>query len=717
MERTTKANTLIASLVALILFAGISGTVGAVSLGIVTQPSAAIDSGQNVILANLTSGGTGPYTYQWYNSSAADNSIACGSASVMSASTSNTLSTGPLTSNTGYCLQVTDNGASGATAAANVIVVVNAAPTLLLSPSSETIEAGQSVAFTNVTSGGTPPYSYSYSVNNGTLGIDYTISGNSITFLTPNTYVVTESATDSANSVAAANAVITVNSTPAIFLTASASAVDVGSTVTISNVVSGGIPPYNSYPYSVNQLSGVTISGNGITFNSIGVYLVTENAIDSSGAVATNQIQITVNEIPTISNFSPVNPTVEEQKSIAFSANIVGGTGPFAYNFFVFNATTGDSISNGIAASGSVVTFDNSGIFNVTVGIADAYGYHNTSANIIVNVVADPAVSISAPALQIFTGQSDVLSAVISGGIGPFTYNWYNYTGTNPIAIPNATGASYTVDGNKVGTFTYYVSVLDSNGFSNQSANVTINVGQQAPPPPSFSGGSVIGGGASGGGGGPGGGSTFVPTVQRTNSSCITIYNFSRDNEENFTIGNSSFQIVENFISPSAAGVSLNGNTYLLNPNQTVNASDGYYLDLENVSYLPIEHTITVDLCYLPPQLSTNEPPSTTVPQAPGTTVQVAVAANSTQSGSAAANQSNANGNTTGAGGSGQEGLSQPGSRSQLLSELAPAAVGILIALILFMLAYKSGKLNRSKQPIQEQNNTRARPRSRRTRR
>jgi DNA-binding beta-propeller fold protein YncE len=93
-------------------------------------------------------------------------------------------------------------------------VWISAVPTtpplaISLSPLSNTIYEGQSVTFTNMTSGGTAPYTFSYTTN--AVAGTYSITGNSITFNTAGTYSVTESVQDHAgNNANSQTAVITV---------------------------------------------------------------------------------------------------------------------------------------------------------------------------------------------------------------------------------------------------------------------------------------------------------------------------------------------------------------------------------------------------------------------------------------------------------------------------------------------------------------------------
>ena len=126
------------------------------ALGIGTQPaSATIDSGQSDTLSVTPSGGTGPYTYQWYVGPSGTTTNPIGGA------TSSTYTATP-GSTTQYWVQISD--ASGATVNSNTATItVNADPTLgSLAPTQWTVnQAGYTGAI--AISNGTGPFTVSAS--------------------------------------------------------------------------------------------------------------------------------------------------------------------------------------------------------------------------------------------------------------------------------------------------------------------------------------------------------------------------------------------------------------------------------------------------------------------------------------------------------------------------------------------------------------------------
>jgi hypothetical protein len=119
-----------------------------------------------------------------------------------------------------------------------------------------------------------------------------------------------------------------------------------------------------------------------------------------------------------------------------------------------------------------------------------------------------------------------------------------------------------------------------------------------------------VGGGGGGGGisGSPGsgvsGGGSLVPTVLSAPSGggeCVTILNFSKDNQENVVVLGNKFNVVENFITPTTAGVSVNNESHTLALDNAISLASisgiNYTLNLTKITYLPIHDSVTVVLC------------------------------------------------------------------------------------------------------------------------
>ncbi|MHB1830248.1 MAG: spherulation-specific family 4 protein [Candidatus Micrarchaeaceae archaeon] len=171
-----------------------------------------LDAGQTIAFNALATEGSGSYTaynFLIFNSATGiqvgnylttSNSFAY---SIPSSEVGNTLVVNVL---------VTDSNGESANSIFTGILTVNNPPTISITPSKTAIDAGQAITITNTVTGGTAPFTYSYTVNSMT-GV--TVGSNQITFADAGTFNVLESVTDNAGVTAySANSVITVAATP-----------------------------------------------------------------------------------------------------------------------------------------------------------------------------------------------------------------------------------------------------------------------------------------------------------------------------------------------------------------------------------------------------------------------------------------------------------------------------------------------------------------------
>jgi MYXO-CTERM domain-containing protein len=120
----------------------------------ITPGSPAVDSGQTVQLTANPSGGTSPDSYAWYEGSTCSGSVI---------STTEVYTTSALTTNTEYCVAVTDSASSPATATATAAVAVSTSPlTVAITPKAPTIKSGQTIELTATPTGGSGTDTYAW---------------------------------------------------------------------------------------------------------------------------------------------------------------------------------------------------------------------------------------------------------------------------------------------------------------------------------------------------------------------------------------------------------------------------------------------------------------------------------------------------------------------------------------------------------------------------
>jgi CARDB/Dockerin type I domain len=120
----------------------------------ITPDSVVIDLSQSQLFTSIVSGGTSPYSYQWYLNG-----------SSVSGATGMTWTFTPVSSGSnGVYLNVTDSfGYEVKSNAANIMV--NAPPSVTISPDSVVMNVNESQLFTSTIFGGTSPYYYQWYLN------------------------------------------------------------------------------------------------------------------------------------------------------------------------------------------------------------------------------------------------------------------------------------------------------------------------------------------------------------------------------------------------------------------------------------------------------------------------------------------------------------------------------------------------------------------------
>jgi uncharacterized protein (DUF2141 family) len=185
----------------------------------------------------------------------------------------------------------------------------------------------------------------------------------------------------------------------------------------------------NAASYTFSDLTGGTYTI--ILEDSSGCYFLSESAILS-------QNTFTITATTTGTTCAANNGTIVVEKS-------VGGTSPFDYSL--------DGLENVIDTTASAVTFSNVSAGQHTISVTDASGCTQTQ-----QVFITPSTPLVYNLYSTSCGQGSdgTITAFISDGIPPFTFDWSNNVDSNPQQIK--------VTGLTAGT--YSLTVLDSSGCS-----------------------------------------------------------------------------------------------------------------------------------------------------------------------------------------------------------------------------------------------------------
>jgi DNA-binding beta-propeller fold protein YncE len=605
---------------------------------VTAHPSTAVsmDVGQHIPVNALATGGTGAFTYSYTSSG-------CGGLSGSANSLTFTPSTAEsctftFTANDIY----SSNSASTATITVYPIIQVTAKPSTAVA-----MDVGQSVPVNAVATGGTGAFTYNY-IASGCSGYSAAAT-NSLTF-TPTgvgSCTFTFTANDIHTSNSATTAIITVNSNPIMLITANPSStvtIDAGQPITVSALATLGSGSFAySYTSTGTACAGFASgSGNTVIFTPTVLgscfFTFTANDLHTSNTNTISTANIVVVSQPTIT-IVPSSSSINIGQSISYTANIPSGLGigPFTVNL-VYNGI--EVATNSIPAGGGSNTLTYTPVdigtalaFNAVVtDIGTGYVFNSVPSTITVtpilsNSIANVIVSVSSgssttldyvPAgttLTITSSNSILANVLISNVTGNYistlnpgtilvaldfnavsnTPSSISYTMT--VNVPCGTNTEpYKLEG---GTWTW----LSYNYVAACTISFTV------PPDPTvalFTLPSGSGGGSSGGGGpssGGGGGGLSGPSVTQFGS-CYRIANFTNPNNERITLNGTTFSITASAVLSGSAALIINNGTYLLTPNAPVsigsNSRYNFTATLTGISYLPILHTMTMDVCSVP---------------------------------------------------------------------------------------------------------------------
>lgn len=364
--------------------------------------------GNNGSASSVVSGGKGPYTYNWSSGASSPN-------------------TSGLTAGT-YTLSVTDANLCPASA----VITINqpAAPlTASISTTNITCNAANNGTATAMVSGGSPGYSYMWQP-----GAQTTIT---VTNLSSGTYTLT--VTDA--KVCQSSAFVTITE-PAPLAVSFVSQKNVscknGSDGTVSVNALGGTPGYS---YSWSNGAGSSLISN-LTAQTYSVTVT-----DNSGCTGTGSVIITEPAAFAGVAVSSTNVSCYGLTDGSVSSTPSGGTAPYSYIWLPGNMTTQN--------------VPNLGAGTYTVTIRDTLGCQATNSATISQPTEIVLVTSSINAdCGIPNGQTSV---VVTGGSGPYSYQWSPSGGTNAVATGLYSGA-------------YNVTVTDNTGCTaSQFGNINEN--------------------------------------------------------------------------------------------------------------------------------------------------------------------------------------------------------------------------------------------------
>src|SRR5437879_1344932 len=331
------------------------------------------------------------------------------------------------------------------------------------------------VTFTATTMGGTSPYTISWNFGDGSTGTGASILH---TFLSAQSFTVTEIATDSSSpsqtATSSKGVTVTAPLTLSTGFTFLPSSPVVNSPVTFTAITTGG-----TTPYTIKWNFGDGTTGTGVSvqhvYSSAQSFPVTATATDSSSpsqnAASSQTIIISALPLPSTSfTFLPASPMVNTP--VTFTATTSGGTSPYSVTW-----TFGD----GASGTGTSVTHTFTSVQSFTVQEiatdSSTPTQTDTSSQPVTVVATTPlstTLQISSSSPQV--GQKVTFTALATGGTSPYTYTIAFGDGAT------GTGSTTTHAYSIAGSYTAKVTVTDSaSPKASVTSSVIVNVQASSP--------------------------------------------------------------------------------------------------------------------------------------------------------------------------------------------------------------------------------------------
>ena len=400
---------------------------------------------------------------------------------------SSTAVTGRVWANISYnCSSISDE--------ANVTVTKTGGPSILsfnATPSS--ILVNQATRFLVINGSWPNPISYSY-VNLPTNCTTSNSSSFSCNPSSPGVYNVTVYLNDSKRHTSSATTTLDVHAKLAISsFTATPSILDINTTVKLSVVSTGGLPPV-VYNYSgLPGGSGCTNGTQPATFTcrplETGKFMITVVAKDAAGNSVTRNTNVTINAPLALSSFTALPASVAAGQTVYLNTTVTPGTGTSPYSYAYSGLPKGcttQSVASLVCITSSTAT---PGTYLVNVTVTDASGKNiSGSSSFTLNPPAATAPTVTgfvATPNPVNVNQATVLNVTTTGGTGPLTYSYSGLPTGCLTQNASTLSCTPTVGG---GPFHIVVTVTDAKKLSGAgSLNLTVNQASGAPTISAFS--------------------------------------------------------------------------------------------------------------------------------------------------------------------------------------------------------------------------------------
>ena len=425
---------------------------------ITAHPAGQTVNGGSSVSLTVSATGTAPLAYQWLK----------GSTPIPGATASTLALNGMQSTDAGSYAVTVSNSVGSVTSNAALLAVTVVPPSITQQPAGAVVNPGASVTLT-VAAGGTTPLNFQWRKDgvNVAGATTATLVLNNAHLASAGNYAVVVS--NGAGSVTSDAVPLTVTTAPVITAHPSSVSILAGGSATFSVTASGASPLL--YQWTRNRATLVGATSASLSFSSVqssdaGLYAVVVS--NGAGAVTSNPATLTVGSAfvaPAIST-QPTAVAAVVGGTARFAV-IAGGSAPLAYQW----RKDGVSVPGATGDAFSLAGVKTSDAGNYTVVVSNPAGADTSSVARL--DVATTLVVITPPADQtVPLGAGATFSVVVSGGVGPSTYQWRR----NGTPIPGATASQLTVASVQPADAGTYTVVVSNSATTITSAAATLAV-------------------------------------------------------------------------------------------------------------------------------------------------------------------------------------------------------------------------------------------------
>ncbi len=340
-----------------------------------------------------------------------------------------------------------------------------------INPISTSMHIGESQVFTSTVKGDNQPYSYQWYCNNmaviGATNPNWTFKPNQT-----GQYSIYLKVTDKLNYLAQSNTItdITVYNQPSVSIYPTSTRMEIGQSQAFTSSVTGDTQPYQYQWYCNNtEILGATDPNLMFTPTQTGQYNIYLEMTDKLNyQTQSNTITDIIVYNQPIVLVSSTSTRMHVGQSQTFTSTVIGETLPYSYQWYL-----NDTSVTGATNASFTFTPNQTGQYNIYLKVTDNLNVQ-TQSNVVTDITVYPqlTISINPAAVDLTVQQSQTFTLEMTGGIAPYTYQWFQ----NGVAIPGANSETLTLKPMVVGEYTIYLQVTDNSTAIAQSNKITVEV-------------------------------------------------------------------------------------------------------------------------------------------------------------------------------------------------------------------------------------------------